>query len=109
MFLANTFDFSGLSRLVPEIAILIVCGWFVLKMLRIGNDFIQKNDERHTKMFDTLNESVRKNTESTDRMNGLVKETVTYLKHRNGTFEALIKDAPALHELAKNTHNKKEN
>ena len=76
----------------------ITAGFFAL---------INRQDKTHnelTKAIDNNTKMVNKLSIKTDHNSRLVHETVVYLKHRNGTFEALIKDAPALHELAKKVH-----
>lgn len=100
-------DVGSLERLAPEIAILIVVGYFFHKVLKLGIDTLNDIVDKHATMSDKMNETINKNNKSIDRNTDLLKntyelveETVKYLKHRNGTFEALVKDAPALHQLA---------
>lgn len=64
---------------------------------------ISRQDKTHTKLtkaIDNNTKMISKLSTKTDHNSKLVHETVVYLKHRNGTFEALIKDAPTLHALA---------
>lgn len=82
-----------LSRLVPELGVLIVVLGFFYKLLTLAKE-----------VFEDLARNIEHNTAATKKNTKLVQETVEYLKHRNGTFEALIKDAPALHELVKRVH-----
>lgn len=50
--------------------------------------------ENNTKCSAKLEDAVAKNTVVT-------KETMEYLKHRNGSFEKLIKEQPFIHQLVK--------
>lgn len=50
--------------------------------------------ENNTRCSAKLENAVSKNTVVT-------KETVEYLKHRNGSFEKLIKEQPYIHQLVK--------
>lgn len=113
---------NDLSRLVPELGVLLVFSGFFYKLLNMGLVAIQKINEDHKTSLNEMNkghqEAWAKVADSLDRSNEtnellakktegntqVIEETVKYLKHRNGTFEALVKDAPALHELAKKMH-----
>lgn len=113
---------EDLSRLVPELGVLVVFSAVFYKMLVIGKDAIEQMNEDHKETLENMNKShqdawgkVATLVDKANRTNELlanktegntqvIQETVKYLKHRNGTFEALIKDAPALHQLAKKTH-----
>jgi len=50
--------------------------------------------EKNTQCSSKLEDAVTKNTVVTE-------ETVAYLKHRNGSFEKLIKEQPYIHQLVK--------
>lgn len=50
--------------------------------------------ENNTRCSAKLENAVAKNTVVTE-------ETVAYLKHRNGSFEKLIKEQPYIHQLVK--------
>lgn len=78
---------------MPEYSQLGAAGAVVVVVylfLRFMRDEGVKRDESHLKLTDAID----RNTEVTN-------ETYKYLKHRNGSFEKLIKEAPALHELLK--------
>lgn len=78
--------------------------WIITKFLdQMNKTAVMRNDQdskfleaidRNTKCSAKLEKAVMKNTSVTE-------ETVKYLKHRNGTFEKLIKEQPLLHQLVK--------
>lgn len=94
-------DTNELSRLIPEAVVLIIVFGFLVKMAQLFKQIVDRIEESSKDRDDKLTKAILKNTTATVKNTQLVGETVKYLKHRNGTFEALIKDAPTLHELVK--------
>lgn len=82
-----------LSFLGPSAASVIV----VIAFLKYMSDDSTRREHQHNETIKALS----KNTSVTSEMNRTMKETVTYLKHRNGAFEKLIKEQPQIHQLVK--------
>lgn len=61
-------DWQSLSRLGPEIAVLIVVGYFALKGISIFKDIVDKIDEQHRDALSKLSKSIDKNTKSNDAL-----------------------------------------
>lgn len=70
-------DWEGLSRLVPEVGILVVVGYFSLKALGIFRDIVKEMEERNAKNTTKLVKSIDRNTKVTELAD-------KYLRERNG-------------------------
>lgn len=83
-------DFSFLG---PSAASVVV----VLAFLKYMSEDSKRRDSQHDETIKAL----KKNTAIADKVDRTMRETVTYLKHRNGAFEKLIKEQPQIHQLVK--------
>lgn len=70
-------DWGSLSRLIPEVAILIVVGYFALKGVSIFREIVDKIDSEHHNALKKLSKSIDLNTKAT-------KSADEYLRERNG-------------------------
>lgn len=107
-----------LSYLGPSAAVVIVVGLF-LKFLTDDRKASVERYEAESRVREVQHEqtilalskvaeATDKNTRMTDKAIGIQKEamaqqkeTTAYLKHRNGSFERLIKEQPYIHQMVK--------
>lgn len=80
-----------ISFLGPAAASVIIVALF-LRYLQ--QDTIQRQAQNKEFM-----RAIDANTKATNKMDSTMEETITYLKHRNGSFEKLIKEQPQIHKL----------
>ena len=97
----------NLSDLGPSAAAVAVVLLF-LKYMREENTRKDTQHDETIKALGKVSESMDVNTtvakqspELTLQAMDLQRETTTYLKHRNGSFEKLIKEQPQIHQLVK--------
>jgi hypothetical protein len=86
-------DWTVLQRLLPEVSILIVVGYFSLKCLTIFRSILTDIDERNGKNYKKLITAINHNTKATQSAD-------IYLRERNGRdseiHKELIKEMKAI-------------
>ena len=94
-------DWGDLSRLLPEVSILVVVGYFSLKCLNIFRAILTEMDERNGKNYKKLITAIDRNTKATTNAD-------KYLRDRNGrdaelhreNIKAIKQIVPAMQEMA---------
>ncbi len=89
-----------ISSIGPAAAAVLI----TLAFLKYMADDNTRKESQHKETMATLgklNDSMDTNTAVTQEAMELQKETTAYLKHRNGSFERLIKEQPQIHQLVK--------
>lgn len=90
-------DWSSISRLIPELGVLIVVGYFAFKGIAIFRDIIDKIDQSHhdalTKLSDSIDKNTNSNTElikSSKEQTAASREVTKFMKNLNGKLEKAV-------------------
>lgn len=78
-------------RLLPEVAVLAVVGYYGLKALSIFKDIVDKMDKEHQASLHELSKAIEKNTESNRELIKASKQQHNFLKNMNGKLTGAVK------------------
>ena len=91
-------DWSSVSRLIPELGVLVVVGYFAFKGIGIFRDIIDKIDQNHHDALAKLADSIDKNTSSNKELiksskeqTAASREVTIFMKNLNGKLEKAVK------------------
>lgn len=89
-------DWSSVSRLVPEVGVLVVAGYFALKGISIFKDIVDRIDKQHHDALSKLSSSIDKNTSSNDALikasreqTKASKDVHEFMKNLNGKLTTI--------------------
>lgn len=77
-------DWSSVSRLIPEVGVLAVVGYFALKGIEIFREIVKQVDEEHHEALIILAKSIDKNTEVGENQIELSQGLMEYIVGHNG-------------------------
>ena len=77
-------DWTSISRLIPEVGVLVVVGYFALRGISIFKEIVDKIDKEHSDALSKLSKSIDKSTKATLENTKATKSADIYLRERNG-------------------------